>query len=33
MLRSVRRDPEPEYVSLTLLDEEKKGGFLAGFLR
>jgi hypothetical protein len=33
MLRSVRREPEPEYVSLTLLDEDEKGGFFAGFLR
>lgn len=33
MIRTAGREPEPEYVSLKLLDKDESGGFLANILR
>lgn len=33
MIRSASPEPEPDYVSLKLLDEGEEGGFFAKILR
>lgn len=33
MIRAAGREPEPDYVSLKLLDNDERGGFLAKILR